>query len=149
MSAQGDHQLALDRLLQLALCARPSAQPLLFGVHGLLERRALQAGVGVADVAEEAPHVEGESSGPVTSWAAVARAVGISNDTLTRRRKAWGVEAAKPNFDSTDDARGWYRSCEHRGTGLEPRTRAPRAPRHSKPMKQGTRGTTLADLRRR
>jgi len=86
---------------------------------------------------------------PVTTWAAVARAVGISEDTLRRRRKEWSVAARKPHFDKADDACRWYRRCEHRGTGQEPRMPAPRVPRPKMPRMQGTRGTTLADLRRR
>ena len=84
---------------------------------------------------------------PVTSWVAVARAVGISVDTLLRRRKEWGVAARKPHFDEADDAGRWYRRCEHRGTGQEPRSPEPRAPRRRRPKSKGTRGTTLADLR--
>jgi hypothetical protein len=84
--------------------------------------------------------------GPVTSWAAVARAVGLSEDTIGRRREEWGIEEEKPHFDNSDEARRWFRKCEHRGAGMEPRTPAPRAPRTPRPSARGTKGTTLADL---
>ena len=96
--------------------------------------------------AEQGAATSSTPARPVTSWAAVARAVGKSDDTLARRRKAWGIKAKKPHFDSADEARQWYRRCEHRGTGQEPRTLPPRAPRTPRRKARCITGLTLADL---
>ncbi len=94
--------------------------------------------------------LDDEHVGPVTTWRAVAKAAGISMDTLFRRRKKWDITAQKPLFDDADAARNWYRKCSLGGKGLRPRSPAPRrAPRRPRPSASGTRGLTLADLRSR
>ena len=99
------------------------------------------------DAHEDADGVDATAESlPVTTWAAVARAVGHSVDTMARRRKAWGIEAKKPHFDNAEEARRWYRRCEHQGTGLEPHTPVPRPVRASGRKSRGTKGLTLADL---
>ena len=92
--------------------------------------------------------VDAAAAGPVATWRAVAHAVGVSVDTLRRRRKKWGTEARKPHFNNADDARDWWRKCEHRGVGLVPRSPPPRrAPRRAGPSAQGTVGLTLAAVK--
>ena len=129
-----DRSRALSRDRMAAMSARGPAGP------------CLRTGPGVQELLTNDEDGVAPTPVPVTSWAAVARAVGISDDTLRKRRKKWGVVARKPHFDQADDACRWYRRCEHRGTGLEPHTPAPRPLRAPGRKSRGTKGLTLADL---
>lgn len=86
------------------------------------------------------------AGGPLTTWAAVARAVGVSGDTLARRRSEWGITSPKPFFKSIEEAREWYRAG---GSGIARHNRpSPSAKARGRmaAIPGATRGTTLADL---
>ncbi len=86
-------------------------------------------------------------SGPMTTWAAVARAVGVSVDTMGRRRKEWRDIRPHPYYIDAAAAQAWYR---HGHAGGGPGVPHPASGRKARPStatgKLGTTGTTLADL---
>ena len=129
-----DRGRALSRDRMAAMSARGPAGP------------CQRSGPGVQELLTHDEDGVAPAPVPVTSWAAVARAVGISDDKLWGRRKKWGIKAKKPHFDNAEDARRWYRRCEHQGTGLEPHTPVPRPVRAPGRKSRGTKGLTLADL---
>lgn len=97
------------------------------------------------DAAPSTPDGEPRDA-PVTSWAAVARAAGVSMDTLSRRRKAWGIAEGPPYFATADEAQGWYRRNQLGPGALRPTAVQHKPPRRTSPSACGTGGTTLADL---
>ena len=81
------------------------------------------------DAHEDADGVDATAESlPVTTWAAVARAVGHSVDTMARRRKAWGIEAKKPHFDTPRKPGGGTGAVSTRGQARS-RVRPHPAPR--------------------
>jgi len=80
-----------------------------------------------------------DESSPLTSWTAIALAVGVSTDTLRRHRTERGDKHG-PYFGTTDEARRWF----VRLTSGEPRRVGPGKAGHTAP----TTGRTLADLER-
>lgn len=55
----------------------------------------------------EAIRAGGEVRMPLTTWRAVAQAVGVSEDTLARKRAAAG-DGSQPWFEDGEAARRWY-----------------------------------------
>jgi hypothetical protein len=107
-------------------------------------RGSLRAPAEAPTDASAAAPVAGGPTGPITSWAAVARAADVSLDTLSRRRKAWGW-TQPPYFETVAEARAWYRrgeSGKHARTSLATTKASTRRSGTS-----GTAGTTLADLK--
>lgn len=89
------------------------------------------------------------SARPLTSWGDVAAAIGISEDTLARRRRRWNVGRGRPNFDDVEAARVWYRRLECPPPVVEPPVRrAPPAPA-TRASSGASQGLTLAELRAR
>ena len=111
------------------------------------------APTAVGDV-PTAPHIAAVSparpqppaSSPVTSWASVARTVGVSLDTLSRRRRAWGISDPRPYFVTGEEAKAWYRRGESGKLSRTTIAVAKPATRRPTPSSAGTAGTTLADL---
>lgn len=83
---------------------------------------------------------------PLTSWRAVAAAVGVDEDTVHRWRSRSG-DSAPPMFEDTDGARRWWRRIRY-GAPRERTPNPPRSPR-STPHRGHVGGTTLDDLRRK
>jgi hypothetical protein len=67
---------------------------------------------------------EGAAEGPLTTWRAIAQAIGVSEDTLARRRSD-AADRAAPYFVDAQAARDWYQ-------GLL----APRSQEKAKPRRQ-------------
>lgn len=65
---------------------------------------------------------DGEVEGPLTTWRAIAAVIGVSEDTLSRRR-ADAADRTAPYFVDTEAAQRWYREL------IAPKPRAERAPR--------------------
>ena len=57
-----------------------------------------------------------EEEAPLTSWKEIAGAIGVSQDTVARRR-ADSADQTPPYFVTTEAARNWYRSL------LEPKVK--------------------------
>lgn len=136
-----DHEVAVapDVFVRLLAPLTPMAAP---------ARSAGTYCLGTAPV-QHLPVVTGEPPGsaPLTSWASVARAVGVSLDTLSRRRKAWGFADPRPYFVTAEDAKVWYRRGESGKLSPTPAAGAKAGARRPTPSSAGTAGTTLADLR--
>jgi hypothetical protein len=75
-------------------------------------------------------------SRPFTTWRAIARVVGVSHDTLLRRRKAVG-DTTPPRFPNREAVRAWWEALH---------SPAPTSTR-GKPKSPPARGLTLADVR--
>lgn len=110
----------------------------------LNELRELRA--EVRRLADRLPIAEGQpppdaANAPVTSWRAAAAALGISEDTIHRRRREIGDDRKKPYFDDIAAVRRWYARALGGGPSPAPTSRP------SRPAK--TSGLTLADLKAR
>ena len=103
---------------------------------------------------ESSPVLGAPSVRPLTTWGEVAEAVGVSEDTLARRRRRWKVADPRPHFDDADAARAWYRKREFPPPVVEaparkaPARKAP-TPFVATPSAAPTTGLTLAELRAR
>lgn len=86
------------------------------------------------------------ASGPLTTWAAVARAVGVSADTMGRRRKEWKDTRPHPYYIDIAAARAWYRHGLAGEAGFPPPAPGRKSRSCTATSKLGTGGTTLADL---
>lgn len=63
---------------------------------------------------------------PITSWKAAAAALGVSEDTLSRRRRERDP-AARPYFDNADDLRAWWKALIAPAPAHRPRDTRKRA----------------------
>jgi hypothetical protein len=72
---------------------------------------------------------EGEAEGPLTTWRAIAQAVGVSEDTLARRRGDAADQTA-PYFVDAQAARAWYQGL----LAPKPKEKAPRRQARPKPV---------------
>lgn len=75
---------------------------------------------------------------PITTWRAVADVLGVSHDTLLRRRRDGGVTLRKPWFRDAQACREWFAGL---GTEQPDERPPPRMPHAT--------GLTLAEFRRR
>ncbi|MCA9491742.1 MAG: hypothetical protein KC621_17545 [Myxococcales bacterium] len=79
--------------------------------HHIVEllRESAQALAAAAELLERGQGaVQARANQPLTSWSAVADAVGVSVDTLLRRRREHGIRERRPWFGSEREAREWY-----------------------------------------
>lgn len=82
-------------------------------------------------------------SSPITTWRAVAEALGVSEQTVHRRRRGAGDTTKKPHFDDIAGARRWWGRII--GRAPVPTTSPASSRRPSAHQPAG--GTTLADLK--
>jgi len=69
---------------------------------------ALLDAEGTALEEPEPNNVEPEGDGPITTWRATAAAIGMSEDTLLRRRREHGAMEMEPYFCTAAAAVAWY-----------------------------------------
>jgi hypothetical protein len=98
---------------------------------------------------EPSPVLGAPSVSPLTTWGEVAEAIGVSEDTLARRRRRWKVPGPRPHFDDADAARAWYRTREFPPPVVEAPARKAPTPFVARPSAAPTTGLTLAELRAR
>lgn len=96
---------------------------------------AWRMALGFDEPDEDDSDIIPKSERPLTTWNAVARVVGVSHDTLQRRRRAVG-DNTPPRFPNREAVRVWWEAL-HSPAPTQSRTKP-------KPKAQGL---TLADVR--